>query len=75
MHYEVPPTLLSNFDESVAGHVLDTFVGFVHEFKQFVYHRLEELPMSLQEPGVLTNDIHDIGRDHGFVVFSPFDFA
>ena len=75
VHYKVPPTLLSDFDEGIAGHILYALVGFVHELEQFVYHCLEEFPMGLQKPGVLTNDIHDIGRDHGLVVLSPFDFA
>jgi len=75
VHYKVPPTLLSNFDKSIAGHVLYALMGFVHELEQFVDHRLEEFPMSLQKPGILTNDIHDIGRHHRFVVLSPFYFA
>ena len=50
-------------------------MGLVHEFKKFVDHGLEELPMCLEEPRVLTNNVHDIGSDDRFVVFSAFDLT
>ena len=47
----------------------------VHELEQLVHDRFEELPMRLEEPRVLTDDIHDVGCDDGLVVFSALDFA
>jgi hypothetical protein len=52
-----------------------SFVGLVHEFKQFIDHCLQEFPMCLEESGVLSNDIHDIRCHDGLVVFAPLDFA
>lgn len=42
---KVASALLSNFDESVAGHVLYTLVRLVHELEQLVHDSLEELPV------------------------------
>ena len=42
----------------------------MHEFKQFIHDRLQEPPVSTKEAGVLTNDIHDVGGNDGFVVFT-----
>jgi len=47
-----------------------TFVGFMHEFEEFVDDRLEELPMRLEEPGVLTDNVHDVGSADCLVVFT-----
>lgn len=44
----------------------------MHEFKQLVDHRLKELPVRFQESRVLSNDVHDVGGDNGFVVFPAF---
>lgn len=46
------------------------FVRLVHELKQLVDHRLEELPVGLQEPGVLSNNIHDIAGHDGLVILA-----
>jgi hypothetical protein len=47
-----------------------TFVGFVHKFKELVHNGLEEFPMRLEKARVLTNNIHDIGRDDGLVILA-----
>jgi hypothetical protein len=47
----------------------------VHEFEQFIDNGLQELPMGLEEPRVLSNDVHYIGRDYGFVILSTLDLA
>jgi hypothetical protein len=31
--------------------------------------------MCLEETRVLSNDVHDVGRNDGFIVFSSFHFA
>ena len=75
LHYEMSPALLSDLDERVTGHILHTLVRFVHELEEFVHDRLQEFPMGFQEARVLTDDVHDIGGDDGFVVLSTFDLA
>jgi hypothetical protein len=47
-----------------------TFMSFMHEFKQFVDDRLQKFPMSLQKSWILADDIHDVAGNHGFVVFT-----
>jgi hypothetical protein len=51
------------------------FVALVHKFEQFVDHGFQELPMRLQKPRILSNNIHYVRSDHCFVVLSAFDFA
>ena len=68
--HEVPSTLVGDLDEGIASHVLDTFVCFVHKLEKLVDDRLQELPVSLQEPGILSHNVHDVTRHHGFVVLS-----
>jgi hypothetical protein len=62
-HNEMSPTLIGDFDERVASHVLNTyipsvagrhairgaltFVCFVHEFEKLVDDRLEKFPVRL----------------------------
>lgn len=50
-------------------------MGLVHEFEQLVDNSFQELPMSLEEPRILADDIHDIRGYDSLVVFTPFDFA
>lgn len=50
-----------------------TFMGLVHEFEEFVDDRLQELPMRLQEPRILADDIHDVRGDDGFVVLPSLE--
>jgi hypothetical protein len=45
-------------------------VSLVHELKELVDDRLEELPMGLQKSRVLANDVHDVGSDDGLVVLA-----
>lgn len=56
---EVTTTLLSDLDEGIASHVLNSLVGLVHELEELVDDCLEELPVSLEESRVLSNDVHD----------------
>ena len=48
---------------------------FVHEFKEFVHHGFEELPMRFEESRVLADDIHNIRGDNRLVVLPSFDLA
>ena len=54
---------MTYFDESVAGHILNSVVSFVHKLEQFVYDGFEELPVGAKKPWILTHDVHDIRRD------------
>lgn len=47
---EVASAFLSYLYKGVTGHVLYSLMHFVHELKQLVYNRLQELPMLAQEP-------------------------
>ena len=47
----------------------------VHEFEQFVNNRLEELPVRLEEPRILADDVHDVRRDNSLVVLASLDLA
>jgi len=60
---EVTTALLSDLDESIAGHVLNSLVRFVHKLEKLVDDRLEELPVGLEESRVLSDDIHDAERE------------
>ena len=53
-------SLLSDFDESITSHVLNTLVSLVSELEELVDDSLEELPVSFEESRVLTNNVHDI---------------
>jgi len=75
VHYEMPPTLLRDLDERIASHVLHTLVRLMHELEQFVHNRLQEFPVSFQESGILTDNVHDVGSYDSLVVLSAFDFA
>lgn len=75
VHHEVSSTFLGDLDESITGHVLDTLVGLVHKFEELVDNSLQEFPMCLEESGVLSDDVHDIGSNDGFVVLSAFDLT
>lgn len=50
-------------------------MALVHELEQLVDDRLEELPVRLEEPRVLADNVHDVGRDDGLVVLSSLDLA
>ena len=67
--------LVSNLDEGVAGHVLNTLVCLVHEFEQLVDHGLQELPVRLQESRVLAHNVHDIAGHHCFVVLASLHLS
>ena len=44
----------------------------MHELKELVDHRLQELPVGPEEAGVLAHDVHDVGGYDGLVVLPPF---
>jgi hypothetical protein len=67
--------LVGDFEECIAGHVLYTWMNFVHKFEELVDYRLEEFPMSLEEARILPHHIHDIRCYDCLVVFTPFLFA
>mmetsp|Transcript_5554 Transcript_5554/g.18318 ORF Transcript_5554/g.18318 Transcript_5554/m.18318 type:complete len:446 (-) Transcript_5554:816-2153(-) len=73
--HELALALDCDFQKSVARHVLHTRVGFVHELEQLIHHGFQELPVQTQKPRVLPDDVHDVGRDDGFMVLPPGDFA
>lgn len=45
-------------------------MGFMHEFEELVHDGFEEFPVCLEEAGILTNNVHDIGRDDGLVILA-----
>jgi hypothetical protein len=51
--YKMAFALHGDLDKSVARHVLHAVVGLVHEFEQFVHHRLEEFPVGSQKSVVV----------------------
>ena len=53
------------FDESIAGHILDSVVRFVHKLEQLVDDSLEELPVGAEKSGILSDYVHDVRRDNG----------
>ena len=63
-------TLVSDFDECVACHVLHSLVSLVHELKQFVNDCAQELPVGSQESRVLAHYVHDIRGHDRLVVFA-----
>jgi len=68
---KVPLALGGDLDKGVTRHVLHTLVKLVHKLEELVHHGLEELPVKLQKAGVLSHNVHDVGRHHGLVVLSP----
>jgi hypothetical protein len=70
MGYKVSTAFVGDFDKSVASHVLDAFVCLVHELEKLVDNRLEELPMGLEESGILADNVHDVAGHDGLVVFA-----
>lgn len=72
---KVAAALDGDFNEGVAGHVLDTVVRLVHKFEEFVHHRLEEFPVGAQEARILSHHIHDIGGNNSLVVLALLLFT
>ena len=63
--HELALALVRDFQERLAGHVLDARVRLVHELEQLVDHRLEEFPVVAQEPRVLAHHVPAMGgRKH-----------
>lgn len=42
----------------------------MHKLKQLVHHGFQKFPVSLEESRVLANNVHDVARNHSFVVLS-----
>ena len=63
---------IAETDETI---IRRTFVGFVHELEELVHHRLEKLPVSLEEARVLADNIHDIRSNNGFVVLAALNLT
>ena len=72
---KVAATLLSDLDERVARHVLNSLVGLVHEFEQLVHYGLQELPVRTKKARVLADHVHNVGSNDSLVVFASFLFA
>lgn len=49
-------------------------MGLMHEFEELVDDCLEEFPVCLEEPWVLSNNVHDIRRDDCLVILSALHF-
>ena len=47
----------------------------MHKFEQLVNYSLQELPVCSKEPGVLPDDIHDVGRNNSLIVLAFLLFA
>ena len=61
-------TLLRDLDEGVTGHILHPIMGLMHELKQLVHHRLQELPMGSAVHGTE-------GREESSLKLQPFSFS
>ena len=53
-------SLLSDLDESITSHILNTLMSLVSELEELVDDSLEEFPVSFEESRILTNNVHDI---------------
>lgn len=47
----------------------------MHEFEELVDDRLEKLPMRFEESWVLADNVHDVGRADGLVVFASLHLS
>ena len=47
----------------------------VHKLEQLVDDRFEKLPVRLQEPRILPDNVHDIRGADGLVVFAALHFS
>lgn len=43
-------------------------MSLVHELEKLIHDGLQKLPVCLEEARVLTNNVHDIGRNDGLVI-------
>ena len=58
-----------------SGKRVRTFVCLVHELEELVDDGFEELPVRLQESGVLTDDVHNVRCNNSLVVLPSFNLA
>ena len=49
-------------------------MGLMHEFKEFINDSLEKLPMSLEESGVLANNVHNVACHHCLIILATLGF-
>ena len=52
-----------------------TFVSLVHKLEELVDNSLEELPVRLEEPRILSDDVHDVTSDDSLVVLSALHLS
>lgn len=50
-------------------------MSLMHELEKLVHHGLQEFPVRFQESGILSDNVHDITGDDGFVVLSTLHFG
>mmetsp|Transcript_67821 Transcript_67821/g.151460 ORF Transcript_67821/g.151460 Transcript_67821/m.151460 type:complete len:474 (+) Transcript_67821:1658-3079(+) len=74
-NHELAPALLRNLEESIARHVLHTWVQLVHELEELVDHRLQKFPVGAEKARILADDVHDVGSDDRLVVLAALHLA
>ncbi len=72
---QLPSTLLCDLYEGIAGHIRHALVRLVHELEQLGDDRLEEAPVSAEEPRVLAHHVHDVARHDSLVVLASLVLA
>lgn len=50
-------------------------MSLMHELEELVHDRLQELPMRLEEPWVLADNVHDVRRYDCLIVLATLNFA
>lgn len=55
--------------------IMRTFMRLMHELEKLIDNGLQELPMSLEETRVLSDNVHDVGCNDGLVVFASFNLT
>ena len=50
-------------------------MGLVHELKELVDYRLQELPMRFEEAWILADDVHDVRGNDGFVILAALNLT
>lgn len=55
--YKLSFALVTDLEEGFTRHVLDAWVGLMHELEELVHHGLQELPMVAQKAWILSHHI------------------
>ena len=55
--YKLSFALVADLEEGFARHVLDAWVGLMHELEELVHHGLQELPMVAQKAWILPHHV------------------